>query len=180
MRYSYLIMPLIFSFLSGTMMAKDVVSDNKKQPDEIRWDSKSLIINGRRVVPVMGEIHYSRIPEQEWETELVKMKDGGVNIIATYIFGTILRKSKVNSTGVVSGICANSLICAKSMTCRQLYASGHGAMEKPDWADCPTGCTQRGAKYALKIQCSWTLPHNGTATYLPRFRGCNGKMAVRS
>lgn len=82
--YSYLIMPLIFSFLSGTMMAKDVVSDNKKQPDEIRWDSKSLIINGRRVVPVMGEIHYSRIPEQEWETELVKMKDGGVNIIATY------------------------------------------------------------------------------------------------
>lgn len=86
MRYSYFIMPLIFSFLSGTMMAKDVVSDNKKQPDEIRWDSKSFIINGRRVVPVMGEIHYSRIPEQEWETELVKMKDGGVNIIATYIF----------------------------------------------------------------------------------------------
>ena len=29
---------------------------------EVKWDSKSLIIDGRRVVPVMGEVHFSRIP----------------------------------------------------------------------------------------------------------------------
>lgn len=85
MLYKNILLPLILTLLSGTGMAKDVVPDNTKQPDKIQWDSTSLLVNGHRVVPVMGEIHYSRIPEQEWETELLKMKDGGVNIIATYI-----------------------------------------------------------------------------------------------
>lgn len=85
MRYKDFLMPLILSLLPGIGMANDVVPDNTKHPDEIQWDSKSLLINGHRVVPVMGEIHYSRVPEQEWETELLKMKEGGVNIIATYI-----------------------------------------------------------------------------------------------
>ena len=34
----------------------------------------------------MGEIHYSRIPADEWDAEVKKMKDGGVTIIATYVF----------------------------------------------------------------------------------------------
>ena len=34
----------------------------------------------------MGEVHYSRIPADEWPAEVRKMKEGGVTIIATYIF----------------------------------------------------------------------------------------------
>lgn len=56
------------------------------QNPEVRWDKQSLIISGRRVMPVMGEIHYSRIPAAEWKGEVRKMKDGGVTIIATYVF----------------------------------------------------------------------------------------------
>ena len=41
---------------------------------EVKWDSKSLIINGQRVVPVMGEVHFSRIPAEEWKEEVKKMK----------------------------------------------------------------------------------------------------------
>ena len=52
----------------------------------VEWDKHSLIIDGRRVCPVMGEVHYSRIPADEWEAEVRKMKEGGVTIIATYIF----------------------------------------------------------------------------------------------
>ncbi|MGN0220887.1 MAG: beta-galactosidase [Prevotella sp.] len=52
----------------------------------ITWDEKSLIFDGKRVAPVMGEIHYSRLPEAEWSEEIAKMKDGGVTIIATYVF----------------------------------------------------------------------------------------------
>jgi len=52
----------------------------------VTWDATSLIIDGRRVCPVMGEIHYSRIPQAEWQQEVRKMKDGGVTIIATYVF----------------------------------------------------------------------------------------------
>lgn len=56
------------------------------QNKEIKWDRHSLIIGGKRVVPVMGEVHYSRIPEAEWTEEIRKMKEGGVTIIATYVF----------------------------------------------------------------------------------------------
>ncbi len=52
----------------------------------VAWDSQSLIIDGHRVCPVMGEIHYSRMPADEWAKEIRKMKEGGVTIIATYVF----------------------------------------------------------------------------------------------
>ena len=52
----------------------------------VTWDQRSLMIDGRRVCPVMGEIHYSRIPADEWEQEVRKMKEGGVTVIATYVF----------------------------------------------------------------------------------------------
>ena len=52
----------------------------------VKWDSKGLIMDGKRVVPVMGEIHYSRVPEQEWKQELRKMKEGGITIVANYVF----------------------------------------------------------------------------------------------
>ncbi len=52
----------------------------------VTWDSHSLMIDGQRVCPVMGEVHYSRIPAAEWADEVRKMKEGGVTIIATYVF----------------------------------------------------------------------------------------------
>ncbi len=54
--------------------------------DEIGVNSRSLLINGQPVFPVMGEFHYSRCPATEWREELIKMKDGGVDIVATYVF----------------------------------------------------------------------------------------------
>ena len=53
---------------------------------DVRWDAHSLIIGGKRVVPAMGEVHYSRIPAAEWQEEVQKMKDGGISIIACYVF----------------------------------------------------------------------------------------------
>lgn len=53
---------------------------------QVTWDQQSLIINGHRVVPAMGEIHYSRIPAQEWEHAVQQMKDGGITMLACYIF----------------------------------------------------------------------------------------------
>ena len=52
----------------------------------VTWDRHSLMIDGRRVCPVMGEVHYSRIPADEWAAEVRKIKEGGVTIIATYVF----------------------------------------------------------------------------------------------
>jgi hypothetical protein len=49
------------------------------------YDNKSLLRNGERWFPVMGEIHYSRIPNQYWKEALLKMKAGGVDIISSYV-----------------------------------------------------------------------------------------------
>ena len=53
---------------------------------EVKWDRHGLMIDGHRVCPVMGEVHYSRIPADEWDGEVRKMKEGGVTVIATYVF----------------------------------------------------------------------------------------------
>ncbi len=53
---------------------------------EISVNSRSVLFDGQPVFPVMGEIHYARVPQAEWREELLKMKAGGVNIIATYVF----------------------------------------------------------------------------------------------
>ncbi|MCM1313638.1 MAG: beta-galactosidase [Bacteroides sp.] len=52
----------------------------------ILTDSHGLIINGHHAIPVMGELHYSRVPENEWQREIRKMKAGGVTILSTYVF----------------------------------------------------------------------------------------------
>ncbi|HSY20027.1 MAG TPA: beta-galactosidase [Candidatus Acidoferrales bacterium] len=53
---------------------------------EISVNSRSLLFDGAPVFPVMGEMHYSRVPQAEWREELLKMKAGGVDIVATYVF----------------------------------------------------------------------------------------------
>ncbi|MFP5229886.1 MAG: beta-galactosidase [Acidobacteriota bacterium] len=49
-------------------------------------NSRYLTRNGRPWLPVMGEFHFSRVPADEWEEEILKMKAAGVNIVATYVF----------------------------------------------------------------------------------------------
>ena len=37
-------------------------------------------------MPVMGEFHFTRYPQDEWRDALLKMKAGGIDIVATYVF----------------------------------------------------------------------------------------------
>jgi beta-galactosidase len=59
-----------------------------RRPDgaAISIDSNSLLMNGKPWMAVMGEIHYSRLPQSEWRDELLKMKAGGITIVASYVF----------------------------------------------------------------------------------------------
>ncbi len=52
----------------------------------ISVDSRSLSLDGKPWLPVMGEFHFARYPEKYWREELLKMKAGGVQVVATYIF----------------------------------------------------------------------------------------------
>jgi beta-galactosidase len=52
----------------------------------LKVDSQCLLLDGRPWLPVMGEFHYSRYPADEWVTELKKLKAGGLDIVASYVF----------------------------------------------------------------------------------------------
>ncbi len=53
---------------------------------EINVNSLYITIDGKPVLPVMGEMHFSRYPHKYWEEEILKMKACGINIISTYVF----------------------------------------------------------------------------------------------
>jgi beta-galactosidase len=59
-----------------------------RSPDgsTLTLDSNSLLLNGKPWIPVMGEFHFARYPENEWREELLKMKAGGIDIVSTYVF----------------------------------------------------------------------------------------------
>ncbi len=45
-----------------------------------------LSFDGHPVIPVVGEFHFSRYPNKYWDESIKKMKAGGIDIIATYVF----------------------------------------------------------------------------------------------
>ena len=55
-----------------------------KKADVFSYTPQYLTRNGEPWFPIMGEIHYSRYPEQFWKDSILKMKAGGVNIVSAY------------------------------------------------------------------------------------------------
>ncbi|MDX2523312.1 beta-galactosidase [Streptomyces europaeiscabiei] len=53
--------------------------------DPIEVNSRWLTRGGRPWFPVSGEFHPTRYPAGEWEEELLKMKAGGVTVVAAYV-----------------------------------------------------------------------------------------------
>lgn len=77
-------------FLSSSLLlsAQTFTFGTKSNPEgkTIEVDSHGLIFDGHHTIPVMGEIHYARVPRAEWRREIDKMKAGGITTIATYVF----------------------------------------------------------------------------------------------
>ncbi|KAK9677553.1 hypothetical protein RND81_11G151400 [Saponaria officinalis] len=67
----------------------------------VTYDSRSLIINGRREFLYSGSVHYPRLPVEMWEDILDKCKEGGLNVIQTYVFWGLHEpvKGQYNFTG---------------------------------------------------------------------------------
>lgn len=53
---------------------------------KITFNNYYMLIDDRPVIPVMGEFHYARYPNQYWEDAILKMKSGGITLMATYVF----------------------------------------------------------------------------------------------
>lgn len=71
--------------MSGQEYFKFGTAQNPKG-ESFLVDSHGFVVGGSRVLPVMGEIHFSRVPQSEWKREILKMKAGGIDIVACYVF----------------------------------------------------------------------------------------------
>ena len=80
---SFLPLPLMGETEGGFFSFGTSVNPEGKR---IEVDSYGLVFDGKHTIPVMGEIHYSRVPRAEWQREIRKMKAGGITVIATYVF----------------------------------------------------------------------------------------------
>lgn len=67
--------PLVFRGGTASSPTGEVIAVN----------SRYITRNGKPWLPVVGEFHFSRYPEAEWEEEILKMKAGGVEVVGTYI-----------------------------------------------------------------------------------------------
>uniref|UniRef100_A0A0A0LWG9 beta-galactosidase n=1 Tax=Cucumis sativus TaxID=3659 RepID=A0A0A0LWG9_CUCSA len=52
----------------------------------VTYDEKAIIINDQRRILISGSIHYPRSTPQMWPDLIQKAKDGGLDIIETYVF----------------------------------------------------------------------------------------------
>ncbi|XP_059653985.1 beta-galactosidase 13-like [Cornus florida] len=76
---------LVLAVLS--LMVTSVVGEGKGI--SVAYDGRSMIINGSREILFSGSIHYPRSPPEMWKDILKKAKDGGLDIISTYVFWNV-------------------------------------------------------------------------------------------
>ncbi|KAG5566744.1 hypothetical protein RHGRI_002326 [Rhododendron griersonianum] len=71
---------LILSFLAVGVLQTATFGAN------VTHDHRALVIDGRRRVLISGSIHYPRSTPDMWADLIQKSKDGGLDVIETYVF----------------------------------------------------------------------------------------------
>ncbi|KAJ9178139.1 hypothetical protein P3X46_010048 [Hevea brasiliensis] len=69
---------LFFGFLATISFAASVT-----------YDHRALLIDGKRRVLISGSIHYPRSTPEMWPDLIQKSKDGGLDVIETYVFWNV-------------------------------------------------------------------------------------------
>ncbi|GAB4848513.1 Beta-galactosidase 3 [Ancistrocladus abbreviatus] len=62
----------------------------------VTYDRKAIVINGQRRILISGSIHYPRSTPEMWEDLIMKAKEGGVDVIDTYVFWNVHEPSPGN------------------------------------------------------------------------------------
>lgn len=77
-----------FKEYESSEVLRDHLNMGGENPSGERIDVTSLYFEraSEPWLPVMGEYHFSRASRADWKKELLKMKAGGVDIVATYLF----------------------------------------------------------------------------------------------
>lgn len=61
------------------------MTDGELAHPRVRLTSRHIELDGAPVVPISGEMHYSRVPRAQWRERLELMVSGGVTVLSAYI-----------------------------------------------------------------------------------------------
>lgn len=103
MKRKYFVILVAILWTTNQLLAQTYELDARVKPMEIRSshlkmggtnflgesidvNNYYLSFNKKPFIPVTGEFHFSRYPNQYWEEAILKMKAGGIDIVATYVF----------------------------------------------------------------------------------------------
>lgn len=77
-----------FKKMEKTPILRNHLRLGGSNPAGEKIDVTSLYLErgGKPWIPIMGEIHFSRVAREDWQKELCKMKAGGITLVATYMF----------------------------------------------------------------------------------------------
>ncbi|KAL7125494.1 hypothetical protein ABFS83_14G120600 [Erythranthe nasuta] len=78
---------LLFAVLA--LLVANAYGKGKKKQPVVAYDNRSIIINGTRQLLFSGSIHYPRSTPEMWPELIRKAKEGGLNLIQTYVFWNI-------------------------------------------------------------------------------------------
>lgn len=70
----------------ATPLRRPRMSNEEDARAGLSLTSRHLTRDGVPVIPVSGELHYSRVPRDRWAERLRQMKAGGVTVVASYLF----------------------------------------------------------------------------------------------
>ncbi|KAH9288853.1 hypothetical protein KI387_032970, partial [Taxus chinensis] len=70
---------LLFTFMCNGFLEQCAGGD-------VSYDHRALLINGKRRILISGSIHYPRSTPEMWPDIIQKSKDGGLDVIDTYVF----------------------------------------------------------------------------------------------
>ncbi|PQM37425.1 beta-galactosidase 3 [Prunus yedoensis var. nudiflora] len=62
----------------------------------VTYDRRAIVINGQRRILISGSIHYPRSTPEMWEDLIQKAKDGGLDVVETYVFWNVHEPSPGN------------------------------------------------------------------------------------
>ncbi|XP_028092044.1 beta-galactosidase 6 isoform X1 [Camellia sinensis] len=78
---------VIVMVVAATAMVEGGGGSNvARENNNVTYDGRSLIIDGQRKLLFSGSIHYPRSTPQMWPSLITKAKEGGLEVIQTYVF----------------------------------------------------------------------------------------------
>ena len=58
--------------------------------DKVTATNYNIELNGKPLAFIMGEFHFQRYPQSEWEDAIIEIKAGGINTISSYLFWNMI------------------------------------------------------------------------------------------